>query len=76
LGDQRIKWARHLAWIGKGEMHMGFWWGNLRERHHFDDLDIDARITLNWFFKNWHGKSENGKILFWMGMGGGLLGKR
>ena len=42
-------------------MHTGFWWGNLRERHHFEDLDIDARMTLNWFFKNWHGKSENGK---------------
>jgi hypothetical protein len=48
-------------------------WGNLRERHHFEDLDIDARITLKWFFKKWHGKSENGMILFWKGRGGGLL---
>jgi hypothetical protein len=73
LGDRRIKWAGHLAQIRKGEVHTRFWWGNLKERHNFEDLDIVARITLNWFFKNWHGKSENGKILFRMGTGGGLL---
>jgi len=75
LGDpiRRIKWAGHLAQIGKGEVHTGFWWGNLRERSHFEDLDTDARITLKQFFTKWHGKSQNAMILFWIGTGGGLF---
>jgi hypothetical protein len=22
----------------------GFWWGNLKERDHFEDLDVDGRV--------------------------------
>jgi hypothetical protein len=25
-----------------------FWWGNLRERDHFEDPDVDGRIILRW----------------------------
>jgi hypothetical protein len=28
----RIKWARHVARMGRGEVCTGFWWGNRRER--------------------------------------------
>jgi hypothetical protein len=28
----------------KGEMHTGFWWGNLKGRGHFEDLDFDGKI--------------------------------
>jgi hypothetical protein len=24
----------------------GFWWGNLKERHHLEDLGVDGRIIL------------------------------
>ena len=34
---------------------MGFWWGNLRERNHFEDLSPDRRIILKWIFKKWNG---------------------
>ena len=27
-------------------MHTGFWWGNLRERDHLEDLSVDGRIIL------------------------------
>jgi hypothetical protein len=26
---------------GRGEVCTGFWWGNLRERDHLEDLDVD-----------------------------------
>ena len=31
---------------GRREMYTVVWWGNLMERHHLEDADIDWRITL------------------------------
>jgi len=33
------------------EIHSGFWWGNLKERDHLEDLDIDGRIILTLVIK-------------------------
>jgi len=30
----------------KGEVYTGLWWGNLKERDHLEDLDVDGRIIL------------------------------
>jgi hypothetical protein len=30
---------------------MGFWWGNLRERDHLEDIGIDGRIILEWILE-------------------------
>jgi hypothetical protein len=27
-----------------GKVHIGFWWGGIRETHHFEDLGINGRI--------------------------------
>jgi hypothetical protein len=35
------------------EMYTGYWWGNLRERDHWEDPDIDGRIILIWIFRKW-----------------------
>ena len=37
------------------EMLTGFWWGNQRERDHFEDLGIDGRIILKGIFYKWDG---------------------
>jgi hypothetical protein len=36
-------------------VHTGFWWVDVRERGHLEDLGIDGRIILNWTFKKWDG---------------------
>jgi uncharacterized protein YjcR len=37
-------------------VHTGFWWGNLRERDHFEKLGIDGRSILKWVRKkSWEG---------------------
>jgi hypothetical protein len=34
----------------RGEVHTGFWWKNLKEMGHFEDVAIDGRIILKWLF--------------------------
>jgi hypothetical protein len=38
-----------------GEVHTGFWWGDVFERDDFEDLGVDGRIILKWVFKQWDG---------------------
>jgi hypothetical protein len=42
---------------GTGEVHTGFWWGNLRERDHLEDLSVEGRIIFEWTCKeqDWEG---------------------
>jgi len=37
--------------VGRVEVHTGFWWGNLRERDHLEDPGVDGRIILKWIFR-------------------------
>jgi hypothetical protein len=32
--------------MGRGEVHTGVWWGNLKERDYIENLSIDWRIIL------------------------------
>jgi hypothetical protein len=34
---KRMRWAGDVALWGRGEVHTGFLWGNLRERDHLED---------------------------------------
>jgi hypothetical protein len=36
---------------GRGELHTGFWYGDLREQDHLGDPGIDRRIILKWMCK-------------------------
>jgi hypothetical protein len=40
---------------GRGEVHTGFWWGNLREEVHLEDSGVDRRIILKWILEKWDG---------------------
>jgi hypothetical protein len=31
---------------GKGDVHTGFWWGDLMEKYHLEDPNVDGKITL------------------------------
>jgi hypothetical protein len=40
-----------LARVGERKVRTGFWWGNSRERDHFEDLCVDGRVILKQIFK-------------------------
>jgi hypothetical protein len=42
----------------KREVHIGFWWGDLREGDHLGDPGIDGRIILKWIFRSGMGDME------------------
>jgi hypothetical protein len=50
-----------------GEVHVGFWWGDLSERERFEGMGVDVRIILKWIFKKWNGEAWIG--LFWLRIG-------
>jgi hypothetical protein len=43
---RRMRWAVHVARMGKGDVCTGFWRGNLRERDRWGDRGVDGRIIL------------------------------
>jgi hypothetical protein len=56
---------------GRGDVCTVFWWGNLRERDHWGDPDVDGRIILRCIFRKW--VVGTGWSWLWIGTGGGHL---
>jgi hypothetical protein len=46
IKSRRMRWAWHVAPMGRGKVYTGFWWGNLKERNHFEDSGVDGSIIL------------------------------
>jgi len=65
--------AGHVARMGRGEVHTGFWWGGLRERDHLEDLGLDGKTILKCVLKTWDGKSWTGLLWLRIWIGGGIL---
>jgi hypothetical protein len=42
----RMRWAGHVARMGRREACTRFRWGNPRERGHWGDPGVDGRIIL------------------------------
>ena len=50
--SRKMRWAEHVARIGRGEACKVFWWRNLTKRDNWEDPDADGWIILRWIFKN------------------------
>jgi hypothetical protein len=46
--SRRMRWAGHVARMGRGEVFTGFWFGGPKVRDHWEDLGVGGRITLSW----------------------------
>jgi len=58
---------------GREEVCTEFWWGNLRERDHWRDPDVDGRIILRRIFRKWKVVVRTGWSWLRIGRGGGHL---
>ena len=45
--SRRMSWAEHVARVESREKSAVFWWGNLEEREHLEDLGVDGFIIVN-----------------------------
>ena len=70
---KRIRWKGHVARMGRGELYTEFWWGNLMERDHLQEADIDWGIILRWILRKWDVGAWTGSIWLRIGTGGGHL---
>jgi len=52
---------------------MVFWWRNLRERNHVEDLCVDGRIISKSIFKKWDREAWTGLLRLRTQKGGGCL---
>jgi hypothetical protein len=52
------------------EAYTGFWWGNMRDRGHLGDPDVDGKILLRWIFRIWDVGVWTGSSWLRIGVGG------
>jgi hypothetical protein len=52
----------HVARNGRGEVHTGLWWGNLKEKDNLEGLGDDGKKILKWIFKKSDGEARTGCI--------------
>ena len=45
-----------FACMVKRKVHTEFWWGNLGEIEHFENLGSDKKVILKWVFKKFFGR--------------------
>jgi hypothetical protein len=55
IKSRRMRRAGHVAFMGRGEVHTDFCWGNLKERGDLKGLGVDGRILLKRILNKWDG---------------------
>jgi hypothetical protein len=48
IKSRRMRWAGHVARMGRRDVFTGFWLEGPKARNHWEDLSVGGRITLRW----------------------------
>jgi hypothetical protein len=73
MKSRRMRWAGHGVRTVRGEVCIGFWWRNLRERDRRGDPGIDGRVILRRIFRKWDVGVWTGLSWLRIETGGGYL---
>jgi hypothetical protein len=46
IKSKRVRWARHVACVGRRELHTWFCCGDIREGYHLEYIGVDGMIIL------------------------------
>ena len=71
--SRRMRWAGHVARMGEGRGVHRVLVGNLREKYHWGDPDVDRGILLRCILRQWEGVVGTGWSWLRKGRGGGYL---
>jgi len=67
IKSRRMRWAGHVARMGKERGCIGSWWGNRRERDHWGDVGVDGWLILERISRRWD-------VGIWTGLGWPRIG--
>jgi hypothetical protein len=73
IKSRRMRWAGHVARMGREEVLIGFWLGGPKGRDHWKDLDVDGRMTFRWTLGRKRTMGRTGFGWLRRGSSGGLL---
>jgi hypothetical protein len=48
IKSRQMRWAEHVALMGRRGIYTWFWWESQMERNHYEDLDVGGTIILKW----------------------------
>jgi hypothetical protein len=51
MKSRRMRWAGHIARMGRRGMHVGYWWESQMERDHKEDHNIGGWVILTWILE-------------------------
>jgi hypothetical protein len=46
IKSRRLRWAEHVARMGRRGIHIGYWWESQKERDHMEDQDVGGWTIL------------------------------
>jgi hypothetical protein len=69
----RMRWAGHVARLGRRGMHIEYWWEVQKERDHWENEDVGGWTILKWILDRYDGMVWIGSIWLRIGTSGGLL---
>jgi hypothetical protein len=73
IKSRRMRWADHVARMGKRRMRIVYWWESQRGKDHYENQDVDVWIILGWILERWVGVMWTGLVWLRIGTGGELL---
>jgi hypothetical protein len=75
IKSRRMRWAGHVARIGRRGTRIGYWWESQREGYHEEDQDVGEWIILRWILERWDRVVWTELVWLRIGTGGELLGR-